>query len=55
VGYTTCNGYNYVTKFVINHLLWCLRNIYFAFVVFVPPYILYDVEVYGNTRASIAK
>jgi len=28
---------------------WCLRNIYFAFV---HPYILYGVEVYGNTCAS---
>ena len=28
---------------------WCLRNIYFALV---HPYILYGVEVYGNTRAS---
>jgi len=25
---------------------WCLRNIYFAFV---HPYILYGLEVYGNT------
>ena len=28
---------------------WCLRNIYFAFV---HPYILYGLEVYGNTYIS---
>ena len=28
---------------------WCLRNIYFAFV---HPYVLYGLEVYGNTCAS---
>ena len=28
---------------------WCLRNIYFAFV---HPYILYGLEVYGNTYVS---
>ena len=28
---------------------WCLRNIYFAFVL---PYILYGLEVYGNTFPS---
>ena len=28
---------------------WCLRNIYFAFA---HPYILYGLEVYGNTYVS---
>jgi len=28
---------------------WCLRNIYFSFV---HPYILYGLEVYGNTIPS---